>query len=79
MDNVYRGLREVGSGKQKSTEEFDLGIRGLRSLAVDFSGRAGRGHLRRGGSYHRREAEDLDAAIAGRGDDLGQRPELYAC
>ncbi len=41
MDNVYRGLREVGAGKQKLTEEFDLGIRGLRSFAVDFSGRAG--------------------------------------
>ena len=41
MDNVYRGLREVVSGKQKSPEEFDLGIRGLRSFAVDFSGRGG--------------------------------------
>ena len=41
MDNVYRGLREVGSGKQKATEDFDLGIRGLRSFAVDFSGRGG--------------------------------------
>ena len=41
MDDVYRGLHEVGSGKQKSTEAFDLGIRGLRSFAVDFSGRAG--------------------------------------
>ena len=41
MDNVYRGLREAGAGKQKSTEEFDLGIRGLRSFAVDFSGRGG--------------------------------------
>lgn len=32
MDGVYRGLREKGSGKNKSTEEFDLGIRGLRSF-----------------------------------------------
>jgi len=41
MDGVYRGLREKGSGKNKSTEEFDLGIRGSRSFAVDFSGRGG--------------------------------------
>jgi hypothetical protein len=41
MDGVYGGLREKGSGKNRITEEFDLGIRGLRSFAVDFSGRGG--------------------------------------
>ena len=40
MEDVYRFLRPI-EGKKGATEKYDGGVRGLRSFAVDYSGRAG--------------------------------------
>jgi hypothetical protein len=41
LENVYRCLRTVGQGKGARREAFDGGIHGMRSFAVDYSGKSG--------------------------------------